>query len=109
MKYVIQLTNGTIMPGLLMNVIKNISAITETEEINVVMFGPAVVSLLHHSQLKEQLRAVLTNKTNIYVCRNAMNMFELKDADVPDYAKIVPAGVEKIAKLSKEGCVYIAL
>ena len=92
-----------------MNVIKNISAINETEEINVVVFGPAVVSLLHHSQLKEQLRAVLTNKTNIYVCRNAMNMFELKDADVPDYAKIVPAGVEKIAKLSKEGCVNIAL
>ncbi|MHB8231446.1 MAG: DsrE family protein [bacterium] len=109
MKYVIQVANGTIMPGLLMNVIKNISAINETEEINVVIFGPAVVSLLHHSQLKEQLRAVLTSKTNIFVCRNAMNMFELKDADVPDYAKIVPAGVEKIAKLSKESCVYIAL
>lgn len=109
MKYVIQVANGTIMPGLLMNVIKNVSAINETEEINVVIFGPAVVSLLHHSQLKEQLRAVLTNKVNIFVCRNAMNMFELKDGDIPDYAQIVPAGVEKIAKLSKEGCVYIAL
>lgn len=109
MKYVIQVANGTIMPALLMNVIKNLSVIDETEEINAVIFGPAVVSLLHHSQLKEQLRAVLTNKVNVFVCRNAMNMFELKDGDVPDYAKIVPAGVEKIAKLSKEGCVYIAL
>ncbi|MDA8402552.1 MAG: DsrE family protein [Deltaproteobacteria bacterium] len=109
MKYVIQTSNGTINPGLLMNVIKNISAITETEEINVVVFGPAVVALLHHSQLKEQLRAVLNDKVNIFVCRNAMNMFELKDGDIPDYAKIVPAGVEKIAKLSKEGCAYIAL
>jgi intracellular sulfur oxidation DsrE/DsrF family protein len=109
MKYVIQMSNGTINPGLLMNVIKNTGVINETEEINVVLFGPAVVSLLHHSQLKEQLRAVLTDKVNIFVCRNAMNMFELKDGDVPDYAKIVPAGVEKIAKLSKEGCVYIAL
>ena len=109
MKYVIQVANGTIMPGLLMNVMKNLSAIAETEEINVVIFGPAVVSLLHHSQLKEQLRGVLTNKVNIFVCRNAMNMFELKDGDIPDYAKIVPAGVEKIAKLSKEGCVYIVL
>ena len=81
----------------------------ETEEINVVIFGPAVVSLLRHSQLKEQLRAVLTNKVSIFVCRNAMNMFELKDGDIPDYAKIVPAGVEKIAKLAKEGCVYISL
>lgn len=52
---------------------------------------------------------MLTNKTNIYVCRNAMNMFDLKDGDIPDYAKIVPAGVEKIAKLTKEGCIYIAL
>ena len=109
MKYVIQVANGTIMPGLLMNVMKNLSAIEGTEEINVVIFGPAVVSLLHHTQLKEQLRAALTNKANIYVCRNAMNMFDLKDGDVPDYAKIVPAGVEKIAKLTKEGCVYIAL
>ena len=109
MKYVLQVANGTIMPGLLMNVIKNLSVIAETEEINVVIFGPAVVSLLHHSQLKEQLRGVLASKVNIYVCRNAMNMFELKDGDVPDYAKIVPAGVEKIAKLTKEGSVYIAL
>ena len=109
MKYVIQMSNGTINPGLLMNVLKNISAIGETEEINVVMFGPAVVSVLRHSQLKEQLRAAVNEKINIFVCRNAMNMFELKDADIPDYASIVPAGVEKIAKLSKEGCVYIAL
>ena len=109
MKYVLQVTNGTIMPALLMIVIKNIGAIAETEEINVVIFGPAVVSLLHHSQLREQLRGVLNNKVNIFVCRNAMNMFDLKDGDIPDYAKIVPAGVEKIAKLSKEGCVYIAL
>ena len=109
MKYVIQVSNGTINPGLLMSVIKNTSAISETEEVNVVAIGPAVVALLHHSQLKEQLRAVLNDKVNIYVCRNAMNMFELKDGDIPDYAKIVPAGVEKIGKLSKEGCVYIAL
>ncbi len=109
MKYVIQVANGTIMPGLLMNVIKNITAISETEEINVVVFGPAVVSLLHHSQLKAQLRAVLSPKVNVFVCRNAMNMFELKELDIPDYARIVPAGVEKIAKLTKEGCVYIAL
>ncbi len=109
MKYAIQVTNGTIMPGLLMNVIKNISAIDETEEINVVIFGPAVVSLLHHSMLKEQLRAVLTDKVNIFVCRNAMNMFGLKDEDVPDYVKVVPAGVEKVAKLSKEGSAYIVL
>ncbi|MFW0884411.1 DsrE family protein [Candidatus Acidulodesulfobacterium sp. H_13] len=109
MKYVIQFTNGTIMPGLLINVIKNISAIDETEEVNVVMFGPSVVSFLHHSKLKEQLKAVITNKVNVFVCRNAMNMFELKDGDIPDYARVVPAGVEKIAKLSKEGCTYIAL
>lgn len=109
MKYVIQVTNGTIMPGLLMNVLKNISAISETEELNVVMFGPAVVSILHHSQLKEQLRGVLNEKVKIFVCRNAMNMFELKDSDIPDYASVVPAGVEKIAKLCKDGCVYIAL
>ncbi len=109
MKYVIQFTNGTIMPGLLINVIKNISTIDETEEVNVVMFGPSVVSFLHHSKLKEQLRVVITDKVNVFVCRNAMNMFELKDGDIPDYAQVVPAGVEKIAKLSKEGCVYIAL
>lgn len=109
MKYVIQFSNGTINPGLLMSVIKNTSGINETEEMNVVMIGPAVVAFLHHSQLKEQLRAVLNDKVNVFVCRNAMNMFELKDSDIPDYAKIVPAGVEKIGKLTKEGCVYIAL
>lgn len=109
MKYVIQVSNGTIMPGLVMNVIKNITSISETEKMDVVVFGPAVVSLLHHSQLKEQLRSVLNDKVKVHVCRNAMNMFGLKEEDIPDYAGIVPAGVEKIGKLVKEGSVYIAL
>ncbi|MHB1646480.1 MAG: hypothetical protein EVG15_09035 [Candidatus Acididesulfobacter diazotrophicus] len=109
MKYVIQVANGTIMPGLVFNVIKNLSVIEDTEEINVVFFGPSVVSLLHHTQLRNQLKENLNEKTNIYVCRNAMNMFDLKDSDVPDYAAIVPAGIHKIAKLVKSGAVYIAL
>lgn len=109
MKYAIQVTNGTIMPGLLFSVIKNLSVIEDTEEINVVFFGPSVVSLLHHVQLRNQLKDSLTEKTRINVCRNAMNMFDLKDSDMPDYAKIVPAGVYEIAKLVKAGAVYIAL
>ncbi len=109
MKYVIQVTNGTIMPALSFNVIKNLSAIEDTEEITVVFFGPSVVSLLHHAQLRNQLKDSLNEKTKIYVCRNAMNMFDLKDSDVPDYAAIVPAGVYEIAKLVKSGAVYIAL
>ncbi len=109
MKYVIQVTNGTIMPALSFNVIKNLSAIEDTEEITIVFFGPSVVSLLHHVQLRNQLKGSLNEKTKIYVCRNAMNMFDLKDSDVPDYATIVPAGVYEIAKLVKSGAVYIAL
>jgi len=38
-----------------------------------------------------------------------MNMFNLKDGDVPDYATIVPAGVYEIAKLVKSGAVYISV
>jgi intracellular sulfur oxidation DsrE/DsrF family protein len=109
MKYVIQVANGTITPGLVFNVIKNLSVLEDTEEINVVFFGPSVVSLLHHTQLRNQLKENLNEKTNIYVCRNAMNAFDLKDNDIPDYATIVPAGVYEIAKLVKSGAVYIAL
>ena len=57
-----------------------------------------------YKDIVDRLKSMVNSYgVKIYVCRNTIRFFGLKDEDIQPFVTIVPAGVVEVAKLQQEG------
>jgi len=63
--------------------------------------GPATGSLM------EQMKKLSDSGVKFTACRNALKAQSIDEGRVPDFVRVVPAGITEIAKRQTEGYAYI--
>lgn len=83
--------------------VKNLLDIDDSVEVVVVVNGPAIKGYLDDSHAD----FIARKDVEFHACKNAMNSNDIKESDLPENVKVVPAGVYDIVQLQDQGYGYI--
>lgn len=75
--------------------------------IELVANGPAVKAFTHTSEFGARVQQLNQRGVTFAMCRNAMNLFDLKPEDMMASTIVVPAGVAELTYKQAEGWAYI--
>jgi intracellular sulfur oxidation DsrE/DsrF family protein len=76
-------------------------------DIELVVYGPAIVMLKKDSPVAEKLAAALARGVRIGACQNSMRGFHLEAADLAPGMTPVPSGVVELIRRQHDGYAYI--
>lgn len=76
-------------------------------EVEVVAFGPGVVSVVKPSAVDAEIQALIAKHVVFVACENAMRMRKVTKADLLEGVGTVPAGIVEIVKKQEAGWTYV--
>ena len=90
----------------LKNVVNTLAA-EETVEMAVVANAEAVKEYAKVGQLVEKMTELNTQGVVFFACNNALKAFEVDLNKIPEFIKIIPAGIVELVKKQNEKYAYI--
>lgn len=93
--------------GLVFKNILNTLAAQETVEMVVVANAEAVKEYASGGQLVEQMTKLNAQGVVFFACNNALKSFEVDLNKIPEFVKIIPAGIVELVKRQNERYAYI--
>jgi intracellular sulfur oxidation DsrE/DsrF family protein len=76
-------------------------------DIELVVYGPAIVMLKKDSPVADKLAAALARGVRIGACQNSMRGFKLEPADLAPGMTPVPSGVVELIRREHDGYAYV--
>jgi intracellular sulfur oxidation DsrE/DsrF family protein len=88
---------------------ENLRAAIPTARINLVVNGPAVKFFRKNGEdeFLSRIRNLIQAEVTIFICQNALRIFDIHEEDICPGCETVPAGVVALIKLQQQGCAYI--
>lgn len=96
--------------GNITNLLKNVGE--ENVEIVVIANGPSVSAFIDQEKI-EKMQELAQKGTRFLACKNSLNkmcsdgVICINEESLPDFIRVIPAGITEIIKSQQEGYAYI--
>lgn len=102
-----QLDMWSLVLGNIRNFLADIAAADEAVIAVVANAGAVMVWQDGQEEMQRSIRDAAYKGTIFYFCRNALHGNGIKEETLPDYVRIVSAGITKLVDLQEQGYAYI--